>query len=247
MKIDWKKFFYFVAGAVALEVLYKASTSSVPDASESGGFMDTLNALTGNKVHDFLVKIDSAAKIVESETGIKSAVSKMQSALESGWGTSGLTKNYNNLFGYTAESWLNTYLTQKEFPTNLDMTTIMEMDLSAAPFIIMKTHEESPYPPEKIQYFTRPGDVISKVANSGGGSDLYIYRPFRRYNSWTDSLRDWARLMQTARYASALPYAKSGDITNFAAAVASAGYATESNYAALLVSVANQIEGTRLT
>ena len=70
------------------------------------------------------------------------------------------------------------------------------------------------------------------------GERRVVTRPFRAYNSWEESVRDWARLMHFPRYRQALIWAKEGDVGAFAADVAAAGYATDPLYAIKLSSTA---------
>lgn len=66
------------------------------------------------------------------------------------------------------------------------------------------------------------------------GKWITVNRPFRAYESWAASVRDWASLMQRSRYVDAVAFAKTGDVPNFAKAVAAAGYATDPTYASKL-------------
>ena len=226
-----KRILYYAVGWIALLALFKGRKQVA----------DAVTALTRDPKKDFLAKIGPATLTLQSETGIAPIIPQMQAALESRWGKSGLTQNYNNLFGYTADAWLNTFLAQKNLASTTPMSQIKQMDLSTAPFAILPTHEESTNPPAKIQYFSRPGDIISAKDNGKGGSSLMVWRPFKKYNTWLDSSRDWAALLKAPRYAAALAAAKAGDSKTYAQAVAQAGYATKSDYALQLVSVATQI------
>ncbi len=67
-----------------------------------------------------------------------------------------------------------------------------------------------------------------------------VNRPFRSYDSWAGSVRDWANLMQRPRYKDALEYMKSGNIVGFCKAVAAAGYATDPDYADKLIELYNE-------
>ena len=71
-----------------------------------------------------------------------------------------------------------------------------------------------------------------------GGKWITIQAPFRRYNSYEESYRDWARLMQTSRYKHAFAAAKRGDLKEFAEALYKAGYATDPRYAGKLIALA---------
>ena len=247
-KKQLKKLGWFVAGAVVLE--YVLSKSSQPTAetvdtsllsSITGGVTNLVGTLTGNKQKDFITQMTPVAAAIQQSYGIDPLIVMTQAALESGWGTSGLTKKANNLYGFTGDAALNSWLTQNSLPVNIDMATILGKDTQAAPFILMQTHESAP---SHSQYFTRPGDIVSQTENSDGTYDLLVWRPFRRYDSWMASVQDWAHLIGTApRYAAAYASAKAGDAQSFANDVAAAGYATEPDYATQLVSVADEISG----
>ncbi len=68
-----------------------------------------------------------------------------------------------------------------------------------------------------------------------------IKRPFRKYDSWEGSLRDWAGLI-TRRYPKALEAAKIGDFTAFAHELQEGGYATDPRYAVQLVQLHDEIK-----
>lgn len=247
-KKQLKKLGWFIAGAVALE--YVVSKSSQPKAETvdtsllgtiTSGVTNLVGTLTGNKQQDFVTQMTPIAAQIQASNAIDPLVTMTQAALESGWGTSGLTRKANNLYGFTGDAALNTWLAQNGLFTNTDMQTILGMDTSAAPFILMQTHESAT---SHSQYFTRAGDIISQSQNSDGTYDLMVWRPFRRYDSWLASVQDWAHLISTTpRYAAAYADAKAGDATAFANDVAAAGYATEPDYATQLVSVADEISG----
>lgn len=186
----------------------------------SAGASDIMSTLTGQKKPDFITKMTPIAAQIQATFGIDPLITTTQSALESNWGLSGLTAKANNLFGFTGDDWAK----------------------QGKSVIYMHTHEFSPADPDKIQYWSTPGDIISKEPAAGGGTDLLVNRPFRAYPTWYDSVADWAHLMGTARYADALKYAKAGDLPNFAQAVHVAGYATEPDYATELVSVGTDIQ-----
>lgn len=98
--------------------------------------------------------------------------------------------------------------------------------------------------------------IFLKTQEFVAGKWVSIERPFRSYASWNESVRDWVRLMHTDRYAkppdrspldplipplSALAYAKSGQIYEFAHVVQAVGYATDPFYAAKLSSLAEKV------
>lgn len=180
-----------------------------------------LDFVTGNKYTDFIKEMKPVAATIEAETGIKPLVLITQAAHESAWGLSELTRTANNLFGMTANAdWVN----------------------AKKPTLWRDTREHSLKPPEQIKDWQYSGDVVSKNADGKGGTNLVVKRPFRAYATRLDSARDWARLMQAPRYAAALPFAKNGDLKNFAAAVKAAGYATDPEYPAKVVATGNKVE-----
>ncbi|ACB54924.1 endolysin [Bacillus phage AP50] len=74
-------------------------------------------------------------------------------------------------------------------------------------------------------------NMWSKEYDAGGNR----VSGFRSYNSYTESLNDHARLLQTDRYAKYLKNAKSVD--DFARGIIKGGYATDPNYANQLLGI----------
>lgn len=71
------------------------------------------------------------------------------------------------------------------------------------------------------------------------GKWVTVKRPFRLYQSWEESYRDWARLISTAsRYRKAYAAAKEGNLSKFASELQKGGYATDPTYANKLVALA---------
>lgn len=66
---------------------------------------------------------------------------------------------------------------------------------------------------------------------------ITVARPFRSYQSWAESVRDWGFLLQRERYAHALIAAVAGELPRFANEVYKAGYATDPGYPAALIGV----------
>jgi flagellum-specific peptidoglycan hydrolase FlgJ len=167
---------------------------------------------------DFKTKIMSSALSVKDRTGIAPVITITQAAHESRWGNSGLTEQANNLFGYTAgSSWGGSVYS-------------------------MPSTEYSPFPPEKIRYWNKPGDIISKEA-SGKGSKLTVAIAFRKYKDWNESVNDWADNISTrSQYSKAYAFAKFGDVAGYAQAIQEAGYATDPNYAKSLLTLSKEVE-----
>lgn len=69
------------------------------------------------------------------------------------------------------------------------------------------------------------------------GSRIRTQARFRSYRSPADSFADYARLLQSPRYAAAR--GSGGDIRQFASALQRAGYATDPAYAAKIVAIAD--------
>lgn len=73
------------------------------------------------------------------------------------------------------------------------------------------------------------------------GKEVKVKAPFRKYASWADSVRDWAKLIRT-RYAGAYLSAVAGDARGFFNGLQQGGYATDPNYATKLVGVQQSLE-----
>lgn len=181
------------------------------------------------KYTDFFAKIRPDALKIEGETGIPWIFAATQAAHESGCGESRLTTTANNLFGFTANAeWMN----------------------KPSPTVKFLTRECSDKPPEQIRYWEFEGDIFKKDRTPAGGSELQVWRYFRKYDSWEASLRDWAAHLATPRYAAALAGAKAGDFAAFAKGLEAGGYATDKDpktgqlvYAAKLINLHSQLEG----
>lgn len=155
---------------------------------------------------------------MEGITKIAPAITMTQAAHESGWGNSGLTVKANNLFGYTVNNdWKGEVLA-------------------------MATTEYSNYPPDKVHYWNKPGDILFKESYKTG-SKLTVVVGFRKYADWTESCKDWAKNISTLpRYVNAYNYAKLGDLENYAKSVQLAGYATDPSYAQQLITVGKELQ-----
>jgi flagellum-specific peptidoglycan hydrolase FlgJ len=246
---DQKTILYVALGGVGLYLLSKSQSSapaSSSDSSSSGpldflstvtsGITDTIGMATGSLQSNFVATMTPIAQAIQAQWGIDPLITITQAALESAWGASGLTKKANNLYGYTGDAALNTWLSSHGLASNTPMDQIQAMDLSAAPFIILQTHEEVSADP--ITFFVRPNDVVSQ-----SGTDAIILRPFRRYDSWASSVNDWVQLLRNKRYAAAWQDALAGDLQSFANDIYAGGYATESDYPTQIVSVGDEVSG----
>lgn len=68
-----------------------------------------------------------------------------------------------------------------------------------------------------------------------------VKRPFRKYASWEESLRDWASLL-VRRYPQAVDAAKAGNFSGFAQCLQEGGYATDPKYATKLVRLNDEVQ-----
>lgn len=185
------------------------------------------------EISDFIDEIRTPALAIEAVSGIPWRFAMVQACQESTHGTSQLALIASNLFGVTADD----VLTAAGVPAAMDMPSVQTW-LTRHPdtaVVIMKTEESHPLPPDKIRYWTRPGDIVTKIAR-GAGSTLFVERPFRKYENWQASLQDWAARIQR-RYPLAYTAAKSGNFTGFATALQTEGYATDPHYARQLIAL----------
>lgn len=188
----------------------------------SAGITNVVGALSGSKVTNFVTKMAPIAAQIKSRYQIDPLILISQAALESGWGLSQLSAKYNNLFGFTAGSWL-----QKGLPV-----------------VDLPTYEYIKKPIDQVAYFETIGDILSKVAVNDHETKVLVHRYFRKYPTWYDSAADWANLITgVSRYAQASHAAKLGDIASYAALVSAAGYATDPDYPALLTSTGETVQG----
>ena len=165
------------------------------------------------------------AETVREEYGIEPLLCVTQAAHESNWGESQLARVADNLFGMTAtQSWYD--LKKDVYPIG--------------------TREYSKFPPEKIRYWNRSGDIISKVSDGNGGSILMVEVDFRKYKNWDESVADWANKIATKeRYKQAYYYAKTGDAKDFFASLQAGGWATDPNYALKMMGVYDVVLGLK--
>ncbi len=132
---------------------------------------------------EFIAKIAPDATRDWLRSGVPASLTIAQAALESSWGSSGLTQKANNLFG--------------------------------------------------IKGSGPAGSVIMPTTEYQNGVRIKINAPFRKYHSWAESVEDHTRLLHNKRYAAVLN--RTG--RQAAYAVAAAGYATDPDYVAKLISL----------
>lgn len=154
---------------------------------------------------------------VKSIYGFNELICVTQAAHESNWGESQLSRVADNLFGMTSnKSWED----------------------AKREIYKIQTKEYSKFPPEKIRYWNRPGDIVEKRSDGKGGSILMVEVDFRKYRSWDDSVMDWAeKIASEPRYVNAFFHSKADNPKEFFQALHSAGYATDPDYAQKLLSV----------
>lgn len=187
---------------------------------------------------DFVTHIQPYAVAIETKYGIPWLLTATQAAHESGNGNSRLTTEANNLFGVTGDD----VLSRAGVPATMAMVDVKSwlVEHPETPVIIMKTNEQSPFTPERIHYWTRPGDVVTKT-NHGLGSDLLIERPFHKYASWSEAIMDWVmRIIR--RYPKAHLCAVGKDPAGFFDALQAEGYATDTQYARQLKARYSELE-----
>lgn len=166
--------------------------------------------------HQFIIKLWPIALEIQNQYKLHPYIGITQAAHESNWGLSELTVKANNLFGMTAGSWVE----------------------QRRPVIFMPTTEYSKFPPERVHYWDKPGDILEKRSNGKGGSILKVNRAFRKYASWEFSMQDWAiKITSNPKYRVALESARTGDMSLYAMEMTKAGYATDTNYDQKLIGV----------
>ncbi len=229
-KDDLKKLLLFLSAAALLEAIMKSRSNTAASTSESSGSIidsvssgitNVVDTLTGGRVSDFVLAMTPIANQIKGIYGIEPIILISQAALESGWGKSALASKHNNLFGFTAGSWL-----QKGLPV-----------------VDLPTYEYIEKPIDKVTYFETPGDIVSKTSINPNETRVLVHRYFRKYPTWYDSAADWANLITgAARYAEASHAAKSGDLSSYATLVSAAGYATDPSYPSLLTATGETVQ-----
>lgn len=132
---------------------------------------------------EFIARIAPDAIRDWLRSGVPASLTIAQAALESNWGSSGLTQKANNLFGIKGNG--------------------------------------------------PAGSIVMPTTEYRNGSYIKINASFRKYHSWAESVEDHTRLLQNKRYAAVLH--RTG--RQAAYAVSAAGYATDPDYVAKLISL----------
>lgn len=79
------------------------------------------------------------------------------------------------------------------------------------------------------------GSVYMPTTEYQNGKYVSVTAPFRKYNSYYESMQDHAKLLSSSRYATHLTNAKS--VNEFAEGIKKGGYATDPNYVSKLLGV----------
>lgn len=77
-----------------------------------------------------------------------------------------------------------------------------------------------------------------------GGKEISVESPFRKYSTWTESIRDWAKFLQGPRYSKAYASLIAGDASQFFYELKAAGYATDPKYPEKLLATFNNLRST---
>ena len=170
----------------------------------------------------FVKRLLPVASNIEKINKIPARFIVAQAAHESNWGNSELTRLACNLFGITADTeWLKLN----------------------KPSYSIATKEYSKYPPEKIKYWSRVGDILEKKPDGRGGSILKVVVAFRKYANWDESIQDWAQhISSNERYRKVIETAYTNDPRAYYGALKDAGYATDPNYDKKLVAVYEKVK-----
>lgn len=87
------------------------------------------------------------------------------------------------------------------------------------------------------------GHVTMKTREVAHGKTIFIQAPFRAYHTAAESFIDHGRFFMSPRYHQAMMVAH--DAHQFAREIQKAGYATDPNYAKVLISVIDKFDLTR--
>lgn len=176
-----------------------------------------LGTRTMQAIDDFKKKLLTVAKAVEAETGIKKEPGIIQASLESNNGMSDLSRP-------TA---VHAIFIQGKVVRNGPANNIFGFKTGDAWINSGKPYVQIPTTDYYKKGQKMPNGEIAVKDNQA----LKWPAPFRAYDSWDESYRDWARLMQTAGYINdgALDALKKGDLKAVGVAL-SKRYAPNQNY-----------------
>lgn len=178
----------------------------------------------------FVAEMGPILRRIEQDFGIKPKVGILQAAHESNWGRSALAlPPNNNLFGLIGTAWAD--LRQIPSPDGKAPPRWEWVAKAGRQIVVFPTWEDE----KNFSTKGLPEELILKRA----GGQVQVRRPFRRYASKYESMRDWANLISTSsRYTKALAAARAGDVDAFAREIGASGYATDSSYGAKIARVA---------
>ena len=177
--------YFFINDPVALGI------EKVKNMSIDIGNVNVKSVKASYSEDEFFKKVSVGAIEGYKSNGIFASITLAQAKLESGTGSSGLTRKANNLFGIKAYNWAG------------NTTTMMTN--------------------EQVQ-----GVVVT------------ISAPFRAYNSWDESIKDHTSFLTQNKTYAEHGVLNASTYQQQAQALQSAGYATDSNYARLLVTIIKQ-------
>ena len=177
--------YFFINDPVALGI------EKVKNMSIDIGNVNVKSVKASYSEDEFFKKVSVGAIEGYKSNGIFASITLAQAKLESGTGSSGLTRKANNLFGIKAYNWAG------------NTTTMMTN--------------------EQVQ-----GVVVT------------ISAPFRAYNSWDESIQDHTSFLTENKTYAEHGVLNASTYQQQAQALQSAGYATDSNYARLLVTIIKQ-------
>lgn len=194
---------------LAILAIYKIATS--------GRTLQLLGTRTVQAIDDFKKKLLPVAKAVEAETGIRKEPGIVQASLESNNGMSDLSRP-------TA---VHAIFIQGKVVRNGPANNIFGFKTGEAwinggkPYVMIPTTD----------YYKKGQKMPDGNVAVKDNQPLKWPAPFRAYDNWDESYRDWARLMQTAGYINdgALDALKKGDIKAVGLAL-SKRYAPNQNY-----------------
>ncbi len=182
---------------------------------------DTSTAILGTRtvsqIQAFKDALAAVANAVESETGIVAALGVTQAALESSYGNSDLSRPSAVLSIYVSKAVV------RQGPANnlFGFKTGSAWINAGNAYVLVPTTD----------YYAAGKKMPDGNVSPRDNFPLKWPAPFRAYDSWEASYRDWARLMQTASYIAdgSMDALTSGDMQAFGVAMAKR-YAPNQNY-----------------
>lgn len=176
-----------------------------------------LGTRTMKAIEDFKEKIGPVARAVQAETGISARLGTIQAALESAYGASDLSRPTASLDIYVSGK-----ATHKGPANNIFGFKTGDAWINAGrTYVLVPT----------VDYYKKGQKMPNGEIATRDNQPLKWPAPFRAYASWEESYRDWARLMQTEKYAAdgATDALGRDDLKGFGTAL-SKRYAPNQNY-----------------